>query len=183
MIKTHVDIKDTRDKWDKLTKNAQDTSKGIKSANAVNIGLFKEQGEDMATYMAKNEFGTTNDVSKNFYPGEENPMIEPRGKIPARPFMRLTFDEQKKILLKMIDKAKNEIVLSKNTKDAALLNIGKFFRDKLKQKIWSNYFKNIVPNAELTIALKGHDQPLVDTERAVRSLTFRLGKKTSNKRK
>lgn len=153
-----VTVKDDRKKWDELVKKVHELS--AKGGNAVDIGLFGEQGSDLVIYAASNEFGTDT--------------------IPERSFLRSTFDEQKKEIRQKVDRAKVDILLGKVTRDRFLTRTGLWFERLVKEKIerskdWA------VPNAPSTIAQKTTssgvgDQPLVDTGRMRQSITHKIVK-------
>jgi len=187
---------ENRKQWDKLTK----TVASLKGGNAVDIGVFGEQGSDLVIYASANEFGakinhpggTTYGYlsKKDAISGKVSFMKAGAGfmslgvtkphviKIPERSYLRSTFDEEKPKMLKQIDKAKVAVVLGKITKDKFLNRLGLFFSRKVIEKI--DYSKEWAdPNAPSTIAAKSTtsgkgDQPLFDTGRLRQSITYKI---------
>ena len=162
MIKANVSIKDDRKEWDKMAKAVSDMS--VKGGNAVDVGLFGEQGSDLVEYASKNEFG---DPSNTF-----NGRLAP---IPPRPFMRLTFDSEKDKIEEQIDKAKIKVITGDLDKDKFLVRLGLYFQRKVVEKIndspsWA------APNKPSTILEKGSSHPLIDSGRMRQSITHRLVK-------
>lgn len=113
--------------------------KNKKGATIAEIGLY-------------NEYGT---------PNAKHP-------IPTRPFMRSSFEENKK----QIDKAKasqyGKILDGKQTVKRALGLIGELMVGKVKKKITD---LRTPPNADWTINAKGSSNPLIDTGRMRASIT------------
>lgn len=110
--------------------------------NAVNIGLFGEQGSDIVIYAASNEFGTD--------------------KIPERSFLRSTVDEKRRELRKFIDKNKVAITQGPLQRRQVLARLGLFAENEVVAKIDRGPF---IPNKPATIARKGSSKPLIDTGR------------------
>lgn len=110
--------------------------------NAVNIGLFGEQGSDLVIYAASNEFGTE--------------------KIPERSFLRSIVDEKRREFRKFIDKNKVLIVQGPLQRRQVLTRLGLLAEKEIVMKIDRGPF---VPNRPSTIARKGSSKPLIDTGR------------------
>ena len=130
-------------------KNFRNQLKG--GPNAVNIGLFGEQGSDLVIYAASNEFGT-----------EKNP---------ERSFLRSTVDEKKRKFIKFIDRQKINIVKSRISRNVALRRLGVFAESEVVKKINRGPF---VPNKPSTIAKKGSSKPLIDTGRMRASIISKV---------
>jgi len=162
MISAKVNIKDDRKEWDRMKSAVEKMS--VKGGNAVDVGLFGEQGSDLVDYASKNEFG---DPSNTFH-GKPAP-------IPPRPFIRFTFDDEREKIGEQIDKAKLDVVLGKISKDRFLSRLGLWFQRKIVEKIdrspeWAE------PNKESTKLIKGSSHPLIDSGRMRQSITHRLVK-------
>jgi len=162
MIKVKIDIRDNRKDWDSMVNAVMGMS--VKGGNAVDVGLFGEQGSDLVEYASKNEFGDPT----NFFHGHLAP-------IPPRPFIRLTFDDQKDRLQEKIDKAKLDVILGKINKDIFLNRLGLFFQKCIVEKIdkspeWA------IENAPSTKIAKGSSHPLIDSGRMRQSITHRIVK-------
>lgn len=122
-------------------------------SDAVNIGLFGEQGSDLVEYATRNEFGDQ--------------------KTPERSFLRSTIDEDKRLLIRFIDKEKKGIVEGKRTRENALKRLGIFTEGRVKLKINRGPF---APNAPFTIRKKGSSKPLIDTGRMRGSIISKVVK-------
>ena len=87
--------------------------------DAVNIGLFGEQGSDLVIYAASNEFGT-----------EKNP---------ERSFLRSTVDEKKQTFKKFIDRNKmfERDLKGKIDDFYAAMNWGKLLENNTVNKFFS----------------------------------------------
>lgn len=122
--------------------------------DAVNIGLFGEQGSDLVIYAASNEFGTE--------------------KVPERSFLRSTVDEKKQTFKKFIDRNKNAIVIGPRQRRVVLERLGLLAEKEIVKKISRGPF---VPNAPSTIARKRSSKPLIDTGRMRQSIISKVVKK------
>lgn len=97
------------------------------------------EGIPIATYAHSNEFGTE--------------------KIPPRSFLRSTLDEKQERYTLDFARVLRRIVEGKISK-AALAEIGVRVQNDIKEMITNI---NSPPNAPMTIALKGFDNPLIET--------------------
>ncbi|MEW5804287.1 MAG: hypothetical protein AB1847_19500 [bacterium] len=161
MMKAKIFIRDNSDLMDGMVRAIHGMAG---KENAVDVGLFGSQGSDLVEYATKNEFGDPH----NTINGRPAP-------IPARSFIRSTFDEQRQDLHEKIAKAKVNLVLGKLDKVKFLNVIGLLLQRKIVEKIdrspeWA------VPNAPLTILKKKSDHPLIDTGRMRQSITHRVVK-------
>lgn len=195
MIKANVSIRDDRKEWDGMI-NAVQKLKSAKG-NAVDVGVFGDQDSDMVIIAGANEFGAKIDhpggtsygykSQKDAESGRASFMAKGEGymqlgvtqpheiKIPARPFIRLTFDDEIEGIGDQIDKAKVDVILGKVDKERFLSRLGLFLQKKIVQKIDSSK-SWAEPNAPSTIAAKGSDHPLIDEGRLRQSITHRLVK-------
>lgn len=89
--------------------------------------------------------------------------------IPSRPFLEdglnLNQDELRKALKKELEKLKE-------TGKANLDKVGTMAVGKVQELVRSGYYKDKVPNAPLTIMLKGSDTPLIDGANMIDSLRY-----------
>ena len=108
----------------------------------------KKGGQSMPQIAADNEFGTKN--------------------IPARPFMRPAFDENRSSINKVIDKQYKKIQDGQTTVQTALGLIGLYMIDLIQQKILSIHTP---PNSPRTIAAKKSSKPLIDFGQMFASVT------------
>ncbi len=195
MIRAKVEIKDNRKEWDGMI-NTIDKIQNA-SDNAVDIGVFGDNGSDMVIIAGANEFGAQIDhpggtpygykTQKNAEAGRVSFMAKGEGymllgvtepheiKIPARPFMRNTFDKEADTIAEQINKAKVDVIIGKIDKEKFLKRLGLYFQRKVVEMIdcskqWAE------PNAPSTIGAKGSDHPLVDEGRLRQSITHRLVK-------
>jgi hypothetical protein len=108
----------------------------------------------VATVAAINEFGTTD------------------GKIPSRPFMRRSIDDNVGRLQKIIQKLVLAMTEGKLNEVAALRRLGLFGVSLMREKLLTGKW---VPNKPSTIARKGAGKkPLVDTSVMVNSIEFEV---------
>jgi len=156
MIKTSITIKDDKKLWNALVRQVKKTSSP--NGNAVEIGLFQEQGRDLVDYAAYNEFGV------------------PEKNIPERRFMRLTFDEWANAMYRKLEDNILPVLLERFPKQKLLNQTGTFMTKAMKRKIRSSR-SWAAKNAPSTIANKGKGKPpLIDTRRMVNSITHRITK-------
>ena len=143
---------DDKRQWDKLRKKVTKLSKGD---NAVDIGLFGEQGSDLVIYASSNEFGT--------------------GTIPERSFLRTTFDEEKKAIINLLDKNKIKAVLGKISKKKLLSRIGLKMVGAVQIKIASGPFTPNAPSTRRQKTKSGKQgTELIDTGRMRQSITHKV---------
>lgn len=116
-------------------------------------GRTQSAGQSMPEIAAKNEFG--------FGSG--------RGSIPARPFMRTSFDENLEKINRMILNQYKRVTDGKRTADRALGLIGQYMVGLIQKKI-----RQITtpPNTPYTIAIKGSSKPLIDFGQMIQSVTY-----------
>jgi hypothetical protein len=107
----------------------------------------KKGGFSMPEIAASNEFGTKN--------------------IPARPFMRTSFDENLSKINKLINLQYQAVQDGKKNADQALTAVGVVMVGLIQQKI-----RSIVspPNSPRTIAIKGSSKPLIDFGQMIQSV-------------
>lgn len=108
---------------------------GFQAGDAV----YDETGADVTEIAAYNEFGTSS--------------------MPARPFMRQSFENHEDELQKICDTA-NQTISNGGEAEDALNQIGVFCKGLVQQEIVDGGFE---PNAESTVKKKGSAQPLIDT--------------------
>lgn len=147
-------IKDDRKKWDKLKKNVTKMSKGD---NAVDIGLFGEQGSELVLYASTNEFGSDD------------------GLTPERSFLRSTFEEEKKAVKRFLDKNKVKVALGKVSKKKLLNKVGFKIVGAVQIKISSGEFTPNAPSVVRRKTIQGKEgTPLIDTGRMRQSITHKV---------
>lgn len=110
-------------------------------------GRKKKAGLSMPEIAAANEFGTND--------------------IPARPFMRTSYDENKQRIDKAIQGEYVKITRGKSTVKRSLTALGVFMVDQIKMKIRSIHTP---PNSPSTIAKKKSSKPLIDFGQMIQSV-------------
>lgn len=127
---------------------------GIQGDNAREApaeGVEREPNNaEVATW---NEFGTSD------------------GHVPARSFMRSTFDERRAELVEVQRKALDAVAAGKMTTEQALHVIGEWFQGAVQKKIVD---LRDPPNAPATIEAKGSSNPLIDTGQLRQSITHEV---------
>lgn len=123
-------------------------------------GLHEEGAHlSVAEIAAVNEFGTED------------------GHVPARSFIRSTFDEQRESLAEMARKTFLQILLpakgEKMTLDRALGLLGAKLAAEIKKKVTKGDGVP-PPNAPRTVAAKGSSRTLVDTGRMIGAVTWTI---------
>lgn len=111
----------------------------------------KKGGLSMAEIAAENEFGTKY--------------------IPARSFMRTTFDENRDNVNRIIDKEYDKILEGKRTVQFSLQAIGIYYEGLIRKKIRDIHFP---PNSPRTIALKGSSKPLIDFGQMIAAIQHKV---------
>lgn len=110
-------------------------------------GRKKKAGLSMPEIAAANEFGTNT--------------------IPARPFMRTSYDENKQRIDRAIQGEYVKITKGKSTVKRSLTALGVFMVDQIKMKIRSIQSP---PNSPRTIAKKKSSKPLIDFGQMIQSV-------------
>lgn len=111
----------------------------------------KAAGLSMAQIAAENEFGTN--------------------RIPARPFMSTSFDENKALINKAIQGEYNKILGGKSTTERSLGLMGQLLTKLIVQKIRAIVYP---PNSPITIAIKKSSKPLIDFGQMVQSVRYKV---------
>lgn len=107
----------------------------------------KKAGLSMPQIAAQNEFGTEH--------------------IPARPFMRTSFDENREKINRAISGEYDKIVAGQGTVKKSLNLIGLLMTQLIQKKIREIHYP---PNAPSTIARKGSSKPLIDFGQMIQSV-------------
>lgn len=109
--------------------------------------LYSNSSQKVIDVAVANEFGTA--------------------KIPSRPFMRKSYDENITQYNRLFKRAYNNIIDGKSTVKTSLGKIGLFAENKTKKRLRSGPW---TPNAPSTIAKKKSSRPLIDTGQLVNSI-------------
>ena len=155
-----ADVKDIDLGWKRIKKELKLLDNSYTIVGIQSDAGKEEDGQNIAAVGAYNEFGV------------------PSNNIPARPFMRSTFEEQKE-KLKIVQRAQYSRVLAgTRSVKSALALIGEFMTGKIKRKITS---LRMPPNLPATIKSKKSSNPLIDTGRMRASITHKEVLKGKNK--
>jgi len=137
--------------WNKLIDYIEPVTRS--SFIAVDVGLFENTPADVVDRGAKNELGAR--------------------KVPQRSYIGLTFDTNKKKLEDMVLSSMSKHFMGSKKAIEALEETGKFLEKEIVKLIDSDYWKSRKPNADITIAKKHSDHPLIDTGELKKSITTR----------
>jgi hypothetical protein len=126
--------------------------------SVVKVGVLSSAGsEKNGTHLADvatfNEFGTS--------------------RIPSRPFMRQTFDNNKNSIKTASDGLKSDVFKGEISVQGALKKLGVWYKGKIQKTIVDGEF---IENAASTIKAKGSDRPLIDTGRLRQSINYQIVK-------
>lgn len=124
---------------------------GTVTRSQTKDGRVKDAGLNMAGIAAQNEFGTT--------------------EIPARPFMRTSFDQNINRINRTIQNQYERVLEGETTAQRALGLIGQFVTGLIQQRIRAI---TSPPNSPRTIAIKKSSKPLIDFGQMVRSVTYKV---------
>ena len=147
----NVVIRDIDRGFKRLLKMKSKLPKGVQAG--ITSDKVNDKGENLAKIATTNEYG------------------DPSRKIPERPFMRLTFEENKEDFYAKLQK------FIKNYSKNRMLDPNKFFKTLglfMQTKIQKKTTQSsqwAVANAPSTIAAKGSSKPLIDTGRMRASVT------------
>lgn len=148
-MRVSVRFTDNKRQWDKLLRELKDIG-----SKEVVVGIQKGEVNDgvlVAQYATWNEFGTRT--------------------IPARPFMRTYFDASIARLEKFATNGVTQVLLGRATFLQFLNDAGVFMVDGVKKSISTGAW---LPNAPMTVALKGSSKPLIDSGVMLNSVTFAI---------
>ena len=124
---------------------------GSVTHSQVKNGRTKKPGKNMAQIAAENEFGTS--------------------RIPARSFMRTSFDENKQKLNNAILNEYDKIIDGKSTIERSLGLLGQALSKMIKKKIREI---QTPPNSPRTIREKKSSKPLIDFGQMVQAVTYKV---------
>ena len=136
--------------WKKIKKELDMLNNSYTKVGIQGAAGNEENGASIAMVGFYNEFGTDDK------------------RIPARPFMSSSFEEQKKEIEKIKRSQYSKVLGGMQTVRGALAILGEYMTGKVKMKITS---LRTPPNAESTIRMKKSSNPLIDTGRMRASIT------------
>lgn len=157
--------------------------------NKISVGVHKEQGSFNVKKAVWNEFGTTPYVlatpkRKRLFDGsyatlQAGTVIE----TPARPFIRLyLFPESRSLINETyIHSINNSFRSGLKSPRSLAKNVLNSVGDSGQVSQWINMerWKTALPNASLTVAIKGFDYPLFKTGALQRAIRYKVSKRTS----
>jgi hypothetical protein len=155
-----VSFRDNRSQYDEILKEVEllngsfvlvGFQEGVVTKAQSKGGRRKEAGKSMAQIAAENEFGTD--------------------RIPARPFMTTSFDENRARINRAIQGEYAKILDGTSTVRRSLNLIGQFMTGLIQKKIRDIHYP---PNSPRTIAAKGSSKPLIDFGQMVQSVRHKV---------
>lgn len=147
-IKTKSIIRNTKE-WDRIKNEIAYLKNSV-----VKVG-FPEKGS-----IKEVKKGSTKDMKGIIKIATINEFGTDDGRIPARPFVSTSADEQKQKIKQLKEMYYKRILDGKETVKSSLDKMGLWMVGKIKRKITT---LNNPPNAPATIAKKGVDNPLIDS--------------------
>ena len=145
-----------RDLGWKAIKRELERAKGREVAVGILQGSVDSEGASIAEYATYNEFGTDD--------------------VPSRPFMAMSFDENKADIETDFTRQSKAIVEGKRTADQALTVIGQKHAARVQNTITG---RDITPKlADSTIKAKGSTKTLVDTGAMTNAVQIELRGRT-----
>lgn len=124
---------------------------GSVTKNQSKAGRKKQGGHSMAQIAFENEYGTKN--------------------IPARSFMRTSFDENQDRISRIIASEYDKVIDGESTVRKSLNTIGLYGVDLVQAKIRSI---TTPPNSPRTIAIKKSSKPLIDFGQMIQSVRHKV---------
>lgn len=153
MVATNAKVIDRG--WDKIRHEVL-RAKGREVAVGILAGSANAEGESIAEYATKNEFGYG---------------------VPSRPFMRIAFDESKGAITADFVAQGKSLYAGRRTADQCLTIIGQKHADRIKNVITGRQIPP--PLSPITVALKGSDKTLVDTGAMVGAVQISVRARTA----
>lgn len=147
-----VKIVDKRKRWDKI----KGQSAELKKNPVVGVGYPESKvSNSVIAYASYNHFGVP-------------------GRIPARPFISVTIDQNKQKIFQIKEKLGAKLLAGQIDIQKALGLLGALVQGMIKKTISGPLFKETVPNDPGTIKQKGSSQPLIDTGTMRNSTTWQI---------
>jgi len=159
-------IEDNDRLWQQFVNGLQQIARGPSTVvTGIQEGVKNGKGLEVAQYAAVNEFGTV--IRRTSASGPVRATV-----IPARPFMRLYFDNNFDKIARFSENALTKAMQGKVSMHQALSAIGVYTQSGLRNQIKKS--SDYVPNAPLTIKLKGSDKPLIEHAILLANVSFEL---------
>lgn len=162
--------------------------KGL-TENKISVGVHKEQGQENLKHALWNEFGTVH-ITKHPYKfrrlvnGHFKTIRIAQGSdisIPPRPFVRLKiypksiFLIEHKLQQRISNAIRGGLHAPKTESMNVLTDVAKFAEDEMKIIALSS--EHYESNANLTVELKGFNQPLVETGKMINAIKGKVKKR------
>lgn len=141
--------------WDGILREAK-RAQGREVAVGILAGSENAEGENIAEYAVKNEFGA--------------------GNVPSRPFMRIAFDESVADIERDFAKQGKALFAGQRTADQCLTVIGLKHADRIKNVITGRDIPP--PLSPVTVEKKGSTKTLVDTGAMVSAVQISVRSRT-----
>lgn len=168
-------VKDIDKGWKRITKDMREiNNKKVNIGVLANSGLASS-GTSLVLIASANEFGANipvTDKTKGWFWGQGAHINKPFIKIPARPFMRQTFDQNYSgPVMSKIFQLRADVIQGVKTVRTALEELGVYYKGLIQRQFRKG---NFTPNSELTKKLKKSSQPLINTGRLRQSIDFEV---------
>ncbi len=144
-------------KWRELKRRLPEIAGAVVTVGIQSDAGAGQDGTPIAAYAAYNEFGTSGGGWG--------------GPIPARPFLGSTFDDKREAWGRVADVAISQALSGERNFIDGLKLLGEMAERDVKDKIKSGDF---APNAPLTVAIKGSDQPLIDKGNMIDAIRYEV---------
>ena len=145
-------VKDTDKGWKRITRKIKALNGKIVSAGIHTDAGTEKNGVSIAQVATYNEFGTE--------------------RIPARPFIRLSFENHKKEWGDEAETQLTAMIKSGKTASGALNAVGRHMKKDIVSIIGDT--SQLRHNAPSTIARKGFDKPLYETGKLKAAIDFKV---------
>lgn len=153
--------------------------------NKVSVGVHKEQGQENLHKALWNEFGSSYVLQRNKRRKKANGewVTIPKGSLiitPARPFLRLTLKTSSINLIedcflqKINESIRGGLHAPKTSAKSVLKEVGE--GGQAAQWINMEEWTQKLPNAQLTIDIKGFDHPLFKTGKLFNAIKYKIRK-------
>lgn len=144
--------------WDKINKllrimNNSFTAVGFPGdVSTSNESVGDSGGFTIASLAAVHEFGRRDES------------------IPARPFMKNTFEKNRRRIPKFQLRLKDKVLARRLSVKQALSQLGEWYEGEIKEEIRNGNFEAL---SEATVLKKGSSQPLIDEGRMIGAVTHK----------
>jgi len=138
--------------------------KGLTGPSRVKVGLPKGEADaEVIKIGIWNHYGTKGGASGGGWGGP----------IPERPFLTNALRDNQRVYIEAMTKAAKQILLGSTTMKSVVTKLGILAQGDIQKEITS---LSSPPNSPVTIALKGSNNPLIDSGRLRASITYKVDK-------